>query len=110
MSHAALIFSHSITPRLQYVVDLLSQYYGLPFRLSSDEEKYVKANDSCRINYSYHRLAPGEVFMHSDVLLSESYIRQVKIECFKKSASLPGLPAYPAFFKAEGDTGFDLFA
>ena len=41
MNFSALIFSHSITPRLQYVVDFLSQYFGFPFKLISDEEKYI---------------------------------------------------------------------
>ncbi|HWJ25013.1 MAG TPA: hypothetical protein VNS32_00630, partial [Flavisolibacter sp.] len=103
MSYAALIFSHSITPRLQYIVDFLSQYYGMPFRLTSDEEKYLSAQEPCKINYSYHRLAKDEIWIHSHVLLSESYIRQVKVECFERNG-------YKAFFKAEGDLGFDLLA
>src|SRR5256885_633721 len=103
MSYAALIFSHSITPRLQYIVDFLSRYYGFPFRLTSNEETYLNGSDACKINYSYHRLSPGEIFIHPHALLSESYIRQVKTECFD-------VHGHPAFFKAEGDTGFDLFA
>ena len=110
MSQAALVFSHSITPRLQYTVDFLSEYYGLPFRLTSDEEKYLQAQDACRINYSYHRLAPGEIFIHSHVLLSESYIRQVKVECFEQPSHDPARNNYTAFFRAEGDMGFDLLA
>jgi len=84
MSYAALIFSHSITPRLQYICDLLSNYYGLSFRLISDEEKYIKSKDPCKINYSYHRLAAGVIFIHSHVLITESYVRSVKIECFER--------------------------
>jgi hypothetical protein len=103
MSYSALIFSHSITPRLQYIVDFLSHYYGLSFRLTSDEEKYLNSKETCKINYSYHRLQPDEIWIHSHVLLSESYVRQVKVECFEKNG-------YKAFFKAEGDFGFDLFA
>jgi hypothetical protein len=103
MSQSALIFCHSITPRFQYVIDFLSQYYEISFRCTSDEEKYLKAQDACKINYSYHRLSPGEVFIHAHVLLTESYIRPVKIECFDHNG-------YPAFFKSEGDLSFDLFA
>lgn len=110
MTHAALIFSHSITPRLQYIVSFLSEYYGHAFRLTSDEEKYIRADDACKINYSYHRVAPGEIFIHSHALLSESSIRQVKVECFNKEPWTPGGSAYPAFFRTEGDAGFDLFA
>jgi hypothetical protein len=97
MSYSALIFSHSITPRLQYIVDFLSHYYGLSFRLTSDEEKYLNSKETCKINYSYHRLQPDEIWIHSHVLLSESYVRQVKVECFEKNG-------YKAFFKAEGES------
>lgn len=116
MSYAALIFSHSITPRLRYVVDFLSQYYGLSFRLISDEEKYVNAKESCRINYSYHRITPGEIFIHSHVLLFETYIRPVKIECVEISRHLPpensleSLKTYKAFFRTHGDFEFDILA
>ena len=100
---SVLVFSHSITPRLQYITDLLSQYYGLSFKLTSDEERFVKAADRCKINYGYHRIDSSEIFIHSHALLFESSVRQVKVECFDKNG-------YKAFFKAEGDFGFDLFA
>lgn len=98
-----IIYSHTLTPRLQYVVDFLSQYFSTPIRLICDEEKYLANPDPHRINYSYHRLAENEVWIHSHVLLFESTIRPVKVECFDHHR-------YKAFFKAEGDTGFDLFA
>lgn len=98
-----IIYSHTLTPRLQYVVDFLSEYYGVPIRLLCDEEKYLAADDPHRINYSYHRLRDDEVWIHSHVLLFESTVRPVKIECFEHRR-------YKAFFKAEGDTGFDLLA
>ena len=103
MSHDALIFSHSLSPRLQYLVDFLSDYYGRSFRLVYDEEKYKLAPDACKINYSYHRLADGEIFIHSHVLLFESSVRPVKAEVFEHEG-------YKAFFRTEGETGFDLFA
>jgi hypothetical protein len=101
--NSVLVFSHSITPRLQYIVDFFSQYYGLPFKLTSDEERYISNTDSCKINYGYHRLDANEIFIHSHALLFESSVRQVKVECFEKNR-------HQAFFKAEGDFGFDLFA
>ena len=100
---SVLIFSHSITPRLQYITDFLSQYYGLGFRLVSDEERFINAADTCKVNYSYHRLDPNEIFIHSHALLFESFVRQVKVECFEKNG-------YKAFFKNYGDFGFDVFA
>lgn len=98
-----IIYCHTSTPRLQYVVHFLSEYYGTPIRLLFDEEKYLAHPDAHRINYSYHRLSEEEIWIHSHVLLFESAIRPVKIECFEYHS-------YKAFFKAEGDAGFDLFA
>jgi hypothetical protein len=80
---SVLIFSHSITPRLQYITGFLSQYYGLSLKLISDEERFVKATDSCKINYGFHRLDANEIFIHSHALLFESFVRQVKVECFE---------------------------
>jgi len=103
MTYAALIYSHSITPRLQYIVDFLSDYYGLPFRLTSDEENYIKWDVPCKINYSYHRISGDEIWIHSHALLFETAVHPVKVECFQHHT-------YIAFFKTQGDTGFDLLA
>ena len=103
MEPAALVYSHSVSPRLQYVIEFLSGYYQLPFRMIYDEEKYISAIHPCKINYSYHRLTDDEIFIHSHALVFESSVRPVKTECFKKDG-------YTAFFKSEGDVGFDLFA
>lgn len=72
-------------------------------RLLYDEEKYKANTDPHKINYSYHRLLPEELWIHSHVLLFETTVRHVKIECFEQRG-------YKAFFKAEGDVGFDLLA
>lgn len=98
-----IIYSHTSTPRLQYVVDFLSEYYNTPIRLLFDEEKYSAHPDPHRINYSYHRLNDAEIWIHPHALLFESAIRLVKVECFEHRG-------YKVFFHAEGDTGFDLFA
>lgn len=98
-----IVYSHTLTPRLQYIIDFLSQYYQIPIKLVCDEEKYLAHPDPHRLNYSYHRLGSNELWIHSHVLLFESTIRPVKLVCFDHRG-------YKAFFKAEGDTGFDLFA
>lgn len=103
MTYAAFIYSHSITPRLAYIVDFLSQYYGLSFKLTSDESNYVKAEVNCKINYSYHQIHQEEIWIHPHALLFESAVHAVKIDCFQHHH-------YKAFFKTEGNTGFDLLA
>ncbi len=103
MSSGALIYSHSITPRLQYMADFLSDYYGLEFSLTCSEEVYRNSEVKCKINYSYHRIVPGEIWIHSHVLLFETKERPVKTECFL-------LNGVKVFFKAEGEVGFDILA
>jgi hypothetical protein len=110
MTYDALIFTHSITPRLVYVVDFLSQYYGHSFGITSDEVRYRHATEKVRINYSFHRLNPAEIFIHPHALLSETYIRSVKVECFEKLSGFASFKTYKAFFRAEGDFGFDMLA
>jgi hypothetical protein len=110
MTYAALIFSHSITPRLHYIVNFLSRFYGQSFKLINDEENYLRSDISCKINYSYRRITGSEIWMHPHALLFESAIHTVKVECFDHAAFSPGRQAYRAFFKTEGDTGFDLLA
>jgi hypothetical protein len=100
---AAIIYSHSTSPRLQYIVDFLSAYFNQPIKLENDEDRYVKSGFSCKINYSYHRLGAGEIWIHPYALLFESIVHPVKIECFETKC-------FKAFFKTEGDVGFDLFA
>src|SRR5688572_14743118 len=114
MNQAALIYSHTTSPRLQYVVDFLSGYYGQSFKLIYDEEKFIKSNEICKINYGFHRLVAGEIFILSNVLLFETTVRPVKIECFQVNKNRPDgyqrPDGYKAFFKTSGDFEFDIFA
>jgi hypothetical protein len=103
VNEAAIIFSHSITPRVRYVVDFLSNYYGLGFKLTSDEGRYLSSPVGCKINYSFHPVTEKEIWIHPHALLFESAVHPVKVECFK-------LENRTVFFKAEGNVGFDLFA
>lgn len=103
MNHPVLVYSHSASPRLQYIVDFLSQYYGHSFQLVYDEERFIHASERCKINYGYKRLAAGEIFIHSHALLFVTSIRPVQMECIEQNG-------YKAFFKTQDDFGFDLFA
>lgn len=98
-----IVYSHSVTPRLQYVINFLAHYYGLPIQLTSNEQKFSETPEACKINYSYHKVAASEIWIHPHPLLSESAIRPVKAVCFPYAG-------HPAFFKTEGDLPFDIFA
>lgn len=105
-----IIFSHTRTPRLQYVVNFLAEYYNTSIRVFFDDEKYLADKDPHKINYSFHRLQPDEIWIHSHVLLFESAVRPVKTECFELDSWQKPDQTFKAFFKAEGDLGFDLLA
>lgn len=105
-----IIFSHTLTPRLQYVVNFLADYFSTTIRIICDEDSYLEDPDPHKINYSFHRLAPDEVWIHSHALLFETAVRQVKIEVFEQQAVDPATGPFKAFFKTEGDYGFDLMA
>ncbi|GAC1417199.1 MAG: hypothetical protein NVS9B7_19300 [Flavisolibacter sp.] len=71
--------------------------------LTHSEEQYLSATVSCSINYSDKRLLQKEIFIHPINLLFETSIHPVETVCFNKNH-------YKAFFKTEGDVGFDLWA
>lgn len=96
-----IIYSHSITPRLQYVIDFISAYYNHAFILTVNREKYL-ASESTKINYSHESLSEGEIYIHPHSLLFETSIRPIQSECSVHNNIV--------FFKTEGSLGFDLFA
>lgn len=98
-----IVYCHTITPRLQYVIDFLNQYYGNALKATSNEDNYIKAQNVCKLNYSYHQVAEEEIWIHPHPLLFESSVRPVKVECF-------AYERHKAFFKTEGDFPFDIFA
>ncbi|MGZ8538528.1 MAG: DUF7033 domain-containing protein, partial [Flavisolibacter sp.] len=109
-----LIFSVSISPRLQYVVDFLSGYYGHSFEIISDEQNYRDSDSACKINYSHQRIVQEEIFIESTSLLFETTVRPVNIECFFVNKNRPDGSSrpdgYKALFKTPGDFEFDIFA
>lgn len=114
MNAAALIYSHSISPRLQYVADFLSNYYGHSFNIISDKEKYRTSDFLCKINYSHQPLLAEEIFIYSNELLFDISVRPVSIECFNSDINRPDgynqQHGYKAFFKTAGDFEFDILA
>lgn len=103
MNNAVLVFSHSITTRLHYIIDFMEQYFGHGFKITCDEDTFKDAVGTCRINYGYKRLCDDEIFIPAHVLLFESSIRPVRTECFERNG-------IKYFFRNEGDIHFDIFA
>jgi len=98
-----LIYSHTISPRLQYIVDFFSkELFDEPISITTDEA-YFKASDQPRLNYSATEFSDQEFFIRSTPLLFETGIKPQPIECFE-------INFYKAFFQTSGDFQFDIFA
>jgi hypothetical protein len=103
-----LVYSHSITPRLKYIIDFIEdQLLGKnisdkKITITSDKEFFAKDNGP-KINYSNEKISDSEFWIQNSDLLFEKGLREQTIECFETDG-------YKAFFKTNGDFSFDIFA
>lgn len=98
-----LFYSTELTNRLNYIVNLISrELFKEPAIITTDIEEYNSYN-GLRFNYSSRRLHENEFFIQSTPLLFESGIRTQSVGCFEQGG-------YRAFFKSDGDLGFDILA
>jgi hypothetical protein len=91
-----LVYSHTDSPRLRYVLDFLSGFYAVPFRLTSE-------SSDARVFYSDDA--------HDDVLtirpsglLSVQGITPIDPRCAEHAGG------FPVLFPDNGPLGFDLFS
>ena len=97
-----IVYSHTLSPRLQYVIDFLSHYFQHPFVLTANEQAYATSQDF-KINYSHKKIDNNEFYITPHVLLFENEKRNIQVRCFQQNG-------YTAFFEASGEWSFDLFA
>ena len=98
-----LLYSHTITPRLQYIVDFFSkELFDDAITITTDAASF-KAAKGFVINYSDEEFSEQEFFIHRRPLLFETGIRDQHIECFDVNF-------HKAFFETDGDFPFDIFA
>ncbi len=98
-----IVFSNTITPRLQYILDFIGkETIGKPFQGVDDIETF-RQHTGPKINYSNERITGSEFRIQNTQLLFEKGCNEQGIECFE-------INNYKAFFKTEGDFPFDIFA
>jgi hypothetical protein len=98
-----LFYTHTITPRLKYIVDFIGkELFDEPFVLTTNAETFSTA-DVPRFNYSDKDFSEQEFFIKSTPLLFETGIRPQPIDCFEVDYHI-------AFFQTTGDSPFDLLA
>ena len=101
--YRVIVYSHSITPRLQYITDFLSAYYNHPVVITTSVEEY-QAAEGIKLNYTSQPLSGDDIWIEPSGLLFDKGIRSQGTYCFTHSAG------YKAFYKAHGHIGFDLFS
>ncbi|MCW3075155.1 MAG: hypothetical protein JWP69_2224 [Flaviaesturariibacter sp.] len=97
-----IVYSHTASPRLLYLLDFLSHYYGQPFILADDKEVFLK-EEGTKINYSNNSLESAIQIVPTGLLFQKG-IHPIEIHCFQHQAD------FIAFFKTDDTFGFDLFA
>ena len=98
-----LLYCHTITPRLNYIVDFLKEkLFETPVNLTTYKEVYL-AYEGPRFNYSSKPIIEGEFFLQHTELLFQNNIQEQVIECFEVNQ-------YKAFFRSSGDFPFDILA
>jgi hypothetical protein len=98
-----LFYTHSITPRLQYIVDFVSgELFDEPIVLTTDDT-YFKNFEGPRLNYSAQEFSEQEFYLRVTPLLFETTIQPQSIDCFEVNY-------HKAFFQTSGDFPFDIFA
>ena len=99
-----LIYSHTISSRLQYICKFIfHEQLGMGFSLTIDSESF-KNHEGPKINYSDLEVE-GNVFnLKNHSLLFERTIKMQAVECFETNG-------YKAFFKTSNSHfSFDIFA
>ena len=98
-----IVYTNKITPRLQYVTDFIGkEIIGEPFQLTTDNF-YFNDYTGPKINYSDAKINNEELMINNCSLLFEDSIKEQNFFCFEVNG-------FKAFFKAEGDYPFDIFA
>lgn len=98
-----LLYTHTATPRLQYIVDFFSsELFDDPIQITTSRADY-NASEQPAINYSSQSFSENEFFIHPANLLFETGISEQPVECFEWNT-------YKAFFRTDGDFPFDIFA
>lgn len=98
-----LLYTQTITPRLQYTADFISRVIGAGEIVCTNNQDIYLSSGKPRINYSNQPVSANEVWIKPHTLLFENEIKEQAISCFSCNG-------FKAFFKTEGHISFDIFA
>lgn len=98
-----LLYTHTITPRLRYIVDFVSEELLHESIVITDDPEAFIYTEGPRICYHHEKLSSDAFHIIPQGLLFEETIQQQKIQCFDYQNQT-------AFFATTGDYPFDIFS
>ena len=97
-----LVYTPYITPRIRYIIQLLSERWQIEIKLTEDKNLFQQSND-VKIAYAGEKVDDASFFIQSLGLLLQHDIRKQHTNCFEWENT-------SAFFQTGDDLGFDVFA
>jgi hypothetical protein len=97
-----LVYTPHITPRINYIVQLLHERWQIEAAITDDKELFQQSKD-VKLVYAGERIDATSLFIQSTGLLQQHDIRKQRINCFEWEG-------VKAFFKTDDDFGFDIFS
>lgn len=98
-----LIYSHSIQPRLKYILKFFAeQISGEEWQITTSKEDFTASTD-VKINYSTEPIDTICLHVMPHTLLSEKNVRPQEISCSE-------IDGVKVFFQNNSETGFDIFS
>ncbi len=103
LNWAVLIFSNIFSPRFNYIVDFLSDYFKTNIDITTNVEEFSNYKD-VRINYSENKIIENEIWIRPAPLLQQHGILNIEVDCFLHANN------FKALFKTAGSIEFDMFS
>lgn len=97
-----LVYTPHITPRINYIIQLLNERWQIEVEVTDDETLFQQSND-VKLVYAGERIDNTSFFLQSTGLLLQHDIRKQYLTCFDWEDN-------KAFFQTNDDLGFDLFS
>src|SRR4029078_6891160 len=98
-----LIYSHTITNRTRYIMNLLfNDMMGITTTLTDNPDIFKQAQGP-RLAYGFHRFTDDAIFIEASGILFESGIKELNPRCFEYQDQ-------KFLFPGNGDLPFDIFS
>ena len=91
-----LIYSHSVSPRLKYIFDLIfHELLGVKYSQTNNKEEFI-AYEGAKLNYSDHSFG-NELFFYASKFLFEKGIEDQNLSVFDWSGTKAFFATHPKY-------------